>query len=139
MLALQVAKRWHDTLPAGCEASKPCREPLASTAGKRERRGQEWAGTGIVTRTSMMYDRCNALIPVRAAAADRFGNYWGPGGIGQEGRGLACRIQTHTACGPGSPELSKSYMDMASKLFTFTFTFTSAPGQKAHGMPEEPS
>ena len=27
-------------------------------------------------------------------------------------------------CGPGSPELSKSYMDMASKLFTFTFTFT---------------
>ena len=27
------------------------------------------------------------------------------------------------ACGPGSPELSKSYMDMASKLFTFTFTF----------------
>ena len=30
----------------------------------------------------------------------------------------------HAACGPGSPELSKSYMDMASKLFTFTFTFT---------------
>ena len=29
------------------------------------------------------------------------------------------------ACGPGSPEVSKSYMDMASKLFTFTFTFTS--------------
>ena len=28
------------------------------------------------------------------------------------------------ACGPGSPELSKSYMDMASKLFTFTFTST---------------
>ena len=28
------------------------------------------------------------------------------------------------ACGPGSPELSKSYMDMASKLFTFTFKFT---------------
>ena len=28
------------------------------------------------------------------------------------------------ACGPGHPELSKSYMDMASKLFTFTFTFT---------------
>ena len=26
------------------------------------------------------------------------------------------------ACGPGHPELSKSYMDMASKLFTFTFT-----------------
>ena len=26
------------------------------------------------------------------------------------------------ACGPGSPELSESYMDMASKLFTFTFT-----------------
>ena len=24
---------------------------------------------------------------------------------------------------PGSPELSKSYMDMASKLFTFTFTW----------------
>ena len=28
------------------------------------------------------------------------------------------------ACGRGSPELPKSYMDMASKLFTFTFTFT---------------
>ena len=26
------------------------------------------------------------------------------------------------ACGPGHPELSKSYMDMASKLFTCTFT-----------------
>ena len=26
------------------------------------------------------------------------------------------------ACGPGHPELSKSCMDMASKLFTFTFT-----------------
>ena len=30
------------------------------------------------------------------------------------------------ACAPGHPELSKSYMDMASKLlFTFTFTLTS--------------
>ena len=28
------------------------------------------------------------------------------------------------ACAPCSPELSKSYMDMASKLLTFTFTFT---------------
>ena len=28
------------------------------------------------------------------------------------------------ACGPGSPELSKSYMDMSSKLFTFKFKFT---------------
>ena len=28
------------------------------------------------------------------------------------------------ACGPGHPELSKSYMDMASKLLTFTFTHT---------------
>ena len=26
------------------------------------------------------------------------------------------------ACGPGHPEWAKSYMDMASKLFTFTFT-----------------
>ena len=26
------------------------------------------------------------------------------------------------ACGSGHPELSKSYMDMASKLFAFTFT-----------------
>ena len=33
-------------------------------------------------------------------------------------------FEHHTACGPGHPELSKSYMDMASKLFTFTFTFT---------------
>ena len=31
---------------------------------------------------------------------------------------------TPLACGPGSPELSKSNLDMASKLFTFTFTFT---------------
>ena len=30
---------------------------------------------------------------------------------------------TSVACGPGSPELSKSYMDMANKLFTFTFTY----------------
>ena len=28
------------------------------------------------------------------------------------------------AGGPGHPELSKSYMDMAFKLFTLTFTFT---------------
>ena len=33
-------------------------------------------------------------------------------------------FQVVYACGPGSPELSKSYMDMASKLSTFTFTFT---------------
>ena len=32
------------------------------------------------------------------------------------------------ACGPGHPELSKSYMDMASKLFTYTFTFTTSNG-----------
>ena len=38
-------------------------------------------------------------------------------------RGVS-RWFTPVACGPGSPELSKSYMDMASKLFTFTFTFT---------------
>ena len=25
-------------------------------------------------------------------------------------------------CGPGSPEMLKSYMDMASKIFTFTCT-----------------
>ena len=31
---------------------------------------------------------------------------------------------TPLACGPGSPELSKSYMDMARQLFTFTFTWT---------------
>ena len=37
-------------------------------------------------------------------------------------RGVS-RWFTPLACGPGSPELSKSYMDMASKLFTFTFTF----------------
>ena len=36
-------------------------------------------------------------------------------------RGVS-RWFTPLACGPGSPELSKSYMDMASKLFTFTFT-----------------
>ena len=40
-----------------------------------------------------------------------------------EGAGVS-RWFTPLACGPGSPELSKSYMDMASKLFTFTFTFT---------------
>jgi len=27
-------------------------------------------------------------------------------------------------CGPGHPELSNPYMDMASKFSTFTFTFT---------------
>ena len=32
------------------------------------------------------------------------------------------------ACGPGSLELSKSYMDMVSKLFTFTFTRTACAG-----------
>ena len=31
---------------------------------------------------------------------------------------------TPLACGPGHPELSKSYMDMASSLFIFTLTFT---------------
>ena len=30
------------------------------------------------------------------------------------------------ACGPGHPELSKSSMEMACKLFTFTFTLTPA-------------
>ena len=30
---------------------------------------------------------------------------------------------TPLACGPGHPELSKSHMDMASKLLKFTFTF----------------
>ena len=30
---------------------------------------------------------------------------------------------TPSACGPGHPELSKSYMDMARQLFTFTFTY----------------
>ena len=37
------------------------------------------------------------------------------------------------ACGPGSPELSKSYMDMASKLFIFTFTFTCCMGASTCG------
>ena len=36
-------------------------------------------------------------------------------------RGVS-RWFTPLACGPGYLELSKSYMDMASKLFTFTFT-----------------
>ena len=31
---------------------------------------------------------------------------------------------TPLACGPGHPELPKSYMDMASKLFSFVFAFT---------------
>ena len=34
--------------------------------------------------------------------------------------GGVSRWFTPLACGPGSPEWSKSYMDMASKLFTFT-------------------
>ena len=38
-------------------------------------------------------------------------------------RGVS-RWFTPSACGPGSPELSKSDSDMASKLLTFTFTFT---------------
>ena len=36
-------------------------------------------------------------------------------------RGVS-RWFTPLACGPGSPQLSKFYMDMTSKLFTFTFT-----------------
>ena len=36
-------------------------------------------------------------------------------------RGVS-RWFTRLACGPGHPELSKSYMDVASKLFAFTFT-----------------
>ena len=48
-------------------------------------------------------------------------------------RTISTRLQAQTlaqtlqvACGPGSLELSNSYMDMhmASKLFTFTLTFT---------------
>ena len=39
------------------------------------------------------------------------------------------------ACGPGHPELSKSYMDMASKLFTFTFTFTRVRMRFRHAPP----
>ena len=35
-------------------------------------------------------------------------------------RGVS-RWFTPLACGPGSPELSKSYMDMASKLFTLHY------------------
>ena len=48
------------------------------------------------------------------------------------------------ACGPGSPELSKSYMDMASKLFTFTstshrinFTPLNRPAPRADTWPTE--
>ena len=37
-------------------------------------------------------------------------------------RGVSRWFFTPLACGPGYPDLSKSYMDMASKLFTFTFT-----------------
>ena len=33
------------------------------------------------------------------------------------------------ACGPSHPELSKSYVDMASKSFTFTFACTHAYSQ----------
>ena len=29
------------------------------------------------------------------------------------------QVVSPLACGPGSPELSKSYLDMASRLFTF--------------------
>ena len=36
-------------------------------------------------------------------------------------RGVS-RWFTPLACGPGYPELSKSYMDMASKLFTLHYT-----------------
>ena len=47
-------------------------------------------------------------------------------------RPVASSVHTHTrgvsrwftplACGPAHPALSKSYMDMAGKPFTFTFT-----------------
>ena len=39
------------------------------------------------------------------------------------------------ACGPGSPELSKSYMDMASKLFTFTLHLHSLSAGMPHSRP----
>ena len=62
-------------------------------------------------------------------------------------RGVS-RWFTPLACGPGSPELSESYMDMASKLITFTFTlkkilymynshsrlWTSTQWTRAHGL-----
>ena len=38
----------------------------------------------------------------------------------------AHRWFTPLACGPGFPALSKSYMDMAYELRTFTFKFTAA-------------
>ena len=41
-------------------------------------------------------------------------------------RGVS-RWFTPLACGPGYPELSKSYMDMASKLFTFTYVLDTTP------------
>ena len=40
-------------------------------------------------------------------------------------RGVS-RWFTPLACGPGHPELSKSYMDMASKLFTFALHLQAA-------------
>ena len=60
-------------------------------------------------------------------ARDQFASHrqggGGPVGYVQLSEGVS-RWFTPLACGPGSPELSKSYMDMASKLFTFTFAFT---------------
>ena len=52
-------------------------------------------------------------------------------------QGPASSADAHTwftplACGPGSPELSKSYMDMACKLFTFTFTRARAVAVSMH-------
>ena len=40
----------------------------------------------------------------------------------QQHRLRVVRPMMHRACGPGHPELSKSYMDMASKLFTLHYT-----------------
>ena len=45
-------------------------------------------------------------------------------------RGVS-RWLTPSGCGPGHPELSKSYMDMASKLGTFLHLLTCPP---AHSM-----
>ena len=48
--------------------------------------------------------------------------------LSEMGGGGGSRWLTPLACGPGSPQLSKSYSDMASRLLALTFTCTNNSG-----------
>ena len=63
-----------------------------------------------------MYDACGVWPPAAWLAAEYRWVLLGTACTCSEA--LLQRLKAN--CGPGHPELSKSHMDMASKLFTFT-------------------